>query len=89
VTVVTATSAVGAETMGVDCPGSGLALGGGASTTDTSPGNGWLSSVPLEAGSTTDIAETGDDPTGWFARYEDISGGGGGGTITVYAICTP
>jgi hypothetical protein len=43
--------------------------------------------VPLEANSATDIAESGDTPTGWFVEWVDISGSGTN-TPTVYAICT-
>jgi hypothetical protein len=84
VTVAVATGASGAESIGVDCPGTARALGGGGSTTDTSPGFGVLRSVPLENNSTTDVAEAGDAPTGWLLEYEAISFGD---TVSVYAIC--
>jgi hypothetical protein len=60
-------------------------LGGGGSTTDTSPG-ALFAAVPLEADSTTDRAESGDVPTGWFIEWEDV---GNGSTATVWAICAP
>jgi hypothetical protein len=41
---------------------------------------------PTEGGSTTDVAETGDVPTGWFAEWVAISAGD---AVTVYAICVP
>jgi hypothetical protein len=77
----------GAETAGVDCPGTQRALGGGTSTTDTSPGDGLLFTGPLEndnADGTDRVDADGDVPTGWGATWEDISGGT---TITVFAIC--
>ena len=75
-TVQITTSAADTESAGVDCPGDNArALGGGTSTTDTSPGNGLLTSVPTENNSATDLAEADDDiPTGWFANWENISG---------------
>jgi hypothetical protein len=71
----------------VDCPGDGIALGGGGDSDDPSPGNGWLISAPLENNSTTDLAEDGDVPTGWYVEWEDIDAIGNQDNATVYAIC--
>ena len=68
-TVVTANGANGAESVGVDCAGSARALGGGGVTTDTNGFNNLIvRSVPLEDNSTTNVAESGDTPTGWTGR---------------------
>jgi hypothetical protein len=61
-------------------------LGGGGSSSDTSPGDLFTAGVPLEADSTTDRAESGDVPTGWFIEWDDV---GNGSTATVWAICAP
>jgi hypothetical protein len=86
VTVATATGAAAADLIGVDCAGSARALGGGVTTADLTPGAGLLTSAPTEGDSTTDLAENGDTPTGWFGEFDDISGAD---TITVFAICAP
>jgi hypothetical protein len=83
---VTATGASSAETVGVSCVSPARAVGGGASTTDPTPGAGLLASVPLEAYSTTDIAEAGDTPTGWYVAWGNI---GNNLTASVFAICAP
>jgi hypothetical protein len=44
-------------------------------------------SVPLEADSTTDVAEDGDTPTGWGIAWRGGLPPYAAGTITVYAIC--
>ena len=85
VTVQVGVGADGGETAGVDCPGTARALGGGTSTTDLTTGS-VLVSAPTEGDSTTDVAETGDVPTGWFAEWVAISAGD---TVSVYAICAP
>jgi hypothetical protein len=88
VTVVTATGTTGTEAVGVSCVSPARAVGGGTSTSDTSPGDGLLASVPLELYSTVNVAETGDTPTGWFVEWDDISAGGSSaGAVTVFAIC--
>jgi hypothetical protein len=84
VVVATATANPNADSIGVDCTGSARAVGGGVTTTDTAPGS-LLTSAPTEANSTTDLAEAGDTPTGWFGAYTDI--GPAGETLTVFAIC--
>jgi hypothetical protein len=61
-------------------------VGGGGSTNDTAPGQGLLASVPVENHTTTDVAETGDTPTGWYIEWEDVSGSN---TASVYAVCAP
>jgi hypothetical protein len=61
-----------------------MAVGGGTSTTDPTPGAGLLESVPTRLNSTTELAEDGDVPTGWWVRWANISNGK---TVTVYAIC--
>jgi hypothetical protein len=85
VTVETANGGSGAESIGVSCAAGQRALGGGTSTTDTSPGDGLLASVPLEQYSTDNPAEDGETPTGWYAEWDDISFGT---SVTVFAICT-
>ena len=82
-TVATATGALSAETVAVDCPGSQRALGGGGSPS----GNKQINrTVPLKNNSTTEIAADGDTPTGWLVEYQSI---GNNETATVYAICVP
>jgi hypothetical protein len=83
--VEVATGAAGAESVGVSCTSPALALGGGTSTTDDTPGQGLLETAPLEQYSTTNTAEDGETPTGWFADWDQISSDE---TVTVYAICT-
>jgi hypothetical protein len=85
--VAIATGSPGAESVGVDCAGSARAVGGGASTTDDSPGD-FYRSVPLENNSTTDVAEAGDTPTGWFVEWEGIGNfSNPQPTVSAYAIC--
>ena len=84
-TVQVGVGADSAETAGVDCPGTARALGGDTSTTDPTPGAP-LVSAPTEGGSTTDVAETGDTPTGWTATWVQTSDGF---AVSVYAICAP
>jgi hypothetical protein len=84
VTVVMARGGQGAESVGVSCVSPARAVGGGTSTTDTTPGNGLLGSVPLKLYTTSDVAESGDTPTGWYANWDDISNGR---FVTVFAIC--
>ncbi|HET7236894.1 MAG TPA: hypothetical protein VFK59_10745, partial [Actinomycetota bacterium] len=71
--------------VGVDCPGDSIATGGGGSgsanrpltepvpagpvTTYPTP---LVATQPLEKDSTTDVAESGDLPTGWFAMVTDF-----------------
>ena len=87
--------------VGVDCPGDSIATGGGGSAIETLEVSGsaapvndaiptpLLATYPLEKDSTSDPAETGDRPTGWYAM-------GGGGlvnqpsstqAVTVWAVC--
>jgi hypothetical protein len=78
--------------FGVDCPGVGqIALAGGGSNTDGGlagePVSNIQRSVPLEADSTTDVAEDGDTPTGWGIAWRGGLPPYAAGTITVYAIC--
>jgi hypothetical protein len=82
VTVATATGAASAEIVGVDCPGSRRAIGGGGS----SPSNQLERSVPLKNNSTTEVAADGDTPTGWLVEYNNV---GNSETATVFAICVP
>jgi hypothetical protein len=84
--VVTATGADDADSVGVSCTNPARAVGGGASTNDTTPGSGLLVSAPLEQYTTDNVAESGETPTGWFAEFDEISGSGTN-TVTVYAIC--
>jgi hypothetical protein len=96
--------------VGVDCPGDAFATGGGGSATlnrGTTAPNGptsetpipLVATFPLERGSTSDAAESGDDPTGWFTVATDriifISTqqgepqpGPGTATVRVWAVCT-
>jgi hypothetical protein len=98
--------------VGVDCPGDAFATGGGGAATLTraiTAPNGPASEIPiplvatfpLERGSTTDPAESGDDPTGWFTMATDaiiviLSQPQGGGpapapqtvTVRAWAVCT-
>jgi hypothetical protein len=67
--------------VGVDCPGSAVALGGGGSTNDTND-PALVLSAPLEADNT--IAEDGDTPTGWFVDFDNV---GNSDNVTAYAIC--
>ncbi len=70
----------GADRFGVDCPGTGTpALGGGG----FSDNQDLQASVPLENDSTTDIAEDGDPPTGWFVIYA-----GSASDLAVFATCS-
>jgi hypothetical protein len=80
VTVETATTS--GDAIGVDCPGSGRALGGGGSSSDAN--NQVELSAPLDGDGAlvTDLAADGAVATGWFIRMD-----GTGGDQTVYAIC--
>jgi hypothetical protein len=87
--------------VGVDCPGDATATGGGgyAFATDTEVGSAPVSyeeaipltaTYPLEGDSTSDAAETGDEPTGWYAMGLDLLTNQPNGTwnVTVWAVCT-
>jgi hypothetical protein len=82
VTVTTATGALGAEIVGVDCPGTQRALGGGGGASSHQLDR----SVPLKNNSTSEPAGNGDTPTGWLIEFQNIPNGE---TATVYAICAP
>lgn len=97
--------------VGVDCPGDSIAVGGGGSGSSNRPqtppapagpgstfGVPLIATHPLEKHSTTDAAETGDEPTGWFAMLSDgrffLDPAQGTSvqqrtqTVTVWAVCT-
>jgi hypothetical protein len=81
VTVTTATGALGVEIVGVDCPGNAKAVGGGGAPTSST---NIQRSQPLEGNSTSDVAEHGDDPTGWLVEFANI---GTNQSATVFAVC--
>jgi hypothetical protein len=65
---------------GTPTAGTGRALGGGAISND--PNDPLIElSGPAEADGT--IAEANDQPTGWRARMDTVSGG----VFTIYVIC--
>ena len=77
----------GEEFVGVDCPGTAKALGGGfGANNDSEPITDQiaLTSGPLADDSTTSPAGDGDVPTGWYVAYQNVSPGTSG---SVYAIC--
>lgn len=82
VTVAAATAAAGAEVAAVDCPGEARAVGGGSAAGN----NNLRRSVPLRAGSTSDLAGDGDVPTGWLVEYSAVANNE---AVSVYAICVP
>ncbi|HET7235758.1 MAG TPA: hypothetical protein VFK59_04915 [Actinomycetota bacterium] len=88
--------------VGVDCPGSTRATGGGgAAGFIGTNGSGapavssfeipLVATVPLEKNSTDDLAETGDTATGWFAMGTDALNNAPNQLpyveVTVWAVC--
>ena len=87
VVVATAVGAVGEEFVGVDCPGTATALGGGfGANSDDTPLTDQIAITqgPLASNSTVTPAVDGDLPTGWFVVYQDVTSLNSG---SVYAIC--